>query len=335
MTVDHIIKYRSFLLSEAELRKSAEESFKRKSANIKDADAFDEMKKLSRSVGLSYATAETKLRRLFTFFNKLKENKFLTYNPCDEVKKITPKKSDRVRSSSPTTREIGQILDARYTHRYGFPIQRLIIFLAETGARWGETLHLEFTDIENGIWKIREKPMCPTKYGMGWIPKCDGERDVALTPKALAIVEEIKAEVGGKKIVGYIKGEMTPYEAQFVFTINDYGRYNDGGRRRVDSAKKAWKSLLKAADVRSYSFEGINFHDFRRYRNEMNDKIRGLSAKERGREIGNSESVNKMHYTGQLDDELLQMAAEIRGLKQEIIELKEENQALKMATQVA
>jgi len=193
----------------------------------------------------------------------------------------------------------------------------------------GEALHLEFTDIVNGIWKLREKPMCPTKYGMGWIPKCDGERDIALTPRALAIIEEIKTEVEGRKIVGYIKDEKTAYVAQFVFTINDYGRYNDGGKRRMDSVKKAWKSLLKTAGVRSYSFESINFHDFRRYRNEMNDKIKGMSASERGRELGNSESVNKAHYTGQLDDELLQMAAEMRALKQQIIELQEEKQGLR------
>lgn len=326
---DHIIKYRSFLLSEATLRKGAEENFRKKSDKIKDATAFDEMKKITKSVGISFATAETKLRRLFTFFNKLKKNKVLTYNPCEEVQKITPKKSDRVRSTSPTTREIGQILEARYEHPYGFPLKKLIIFLAETGARWGEALHLEFTDIENGIWKIREKPMCPTKYGMGWVPKCDGEREVALTPKALAIIEEIKAEVMGQKIVGYIKGEKTPYRAEFVFTIKDYGRFNDGGRRRMDSARNAWVSLLKAANVRTYNFDSICFHDFRRYRNEMNDKIKGLSAQERGRELGNSEGVNKSHYTGQLDDELLQMAAQMKALRQEIIELREENQALK------
>lgn len=329
MEQDHIIKFRNFLLAEAELRKKAEENFKKKSDKIKDPAAFDEMRRLAKSVGLSYATAETKLRRLFTFFNKLKENKILSYNPCEEVKKITPKKSDRVRSNSPTTREIGQILEARYTHPYGFPIQQFVVFLAETGCRMGEALHLEFTDVVNGIWKIREKPMCPTKYGMGWVPKCDGERDVALTPKALAIIEEIKTEVMGKKIVGYMKDEKAPYEAQFVFTINDYGRHNNGGRRRMNDVKKAWKSLLKAAGVRAYSFDSINFHDFRRYRNEMNDKIKGLSASERGKELGNSPSVNKAHYTGQLDDELLQMAAEIRALKQQIVELQEENQALR------
>jgi transposase-like protein len=64
----------------------------------------------------------------------------------------------------------------------------------------------------------------------------------------------------------------------------------------------------------------------------MNDKIKGLSASERGKEIGNSPTVNKAHYTGQLDDELLQMAAEIRSLKQQIVELQEENQALKRAS---
>jgi integrase len=43
-----------------------------------------------------------------------------------------------------------------------------VIFLAETGCRIGEALHLKFADIVNGIWKLREKPMCPTKYRMGW-----------------------------------------------------------------------------------------------------------------------------------------------------------------------
>jgi hypothetical protein len=90
----------------------------------------------------------------------------------------------------------------------------------------------------------------------------------------LAIIEEIKTEVEGRKIVGYIKDEKTAYVSQFVFTINDYGRYNDGGKRRMDS-------------------------------------------------------VNKAHYTGHLDDELLQMAAKMRALKQQIIELQEENQGLR------
>lgn len=334
---DHIFQYKDWLLSQAELRKSAEENFRKKSAKIKDPIVIKEMKSFVRTQGISYASAETKLRRLFTFFNKLNNKKILKYNPCSDVSKIAPKTSDKVRSVSPTTAEIGQILEARYEHRYGFPIQDFILFLAETGARLGEALHFEFKDIQSGIWRIKEKKDCPTKHEMGWSPKFDRKRDIALTPRALEIVERMKARAKGRRIVGYIKGDFidgdakwgkVAYDAEFVFTINDYGRHNKGGLRRCDDIKKAWASLLKEANVRVYSFDGINLHDFRRYRNEMNDKVKGMSAKERGKQIGNSEHVNKNHYSGQLDDEILQMAAEIRALKEEIISLKERNQTL-------
>ena len=158
---------------------------------------------------------------------------------------------------------------------------------------------------------------------LGWSPKFESTRDVALTPRAIKILQKLKDDFKNEKIVGYIRGEEKPFKGNFVFSIKDFGRHNDGGRRRVDGVRKAWQSLLKEAGVKTYDFDGLNFHDFRRYRNEMNDKVKGMSAEERGLSLGNSKRVNQTHYKGKLDDEVLQMAAEIRALKEEILTLRE------------
>ena len=97
---------------------------------------------------------------------------------------------DLVRKVTPKSDELQRMLDAPYVSRSNvdFPIKEFVEFLAETGARDDEAIHLEWTDIESGVWFVREKPNCPTRFGIGWGPKWGKERKIVLSPRALEIL---------------------------------------------------------------------------------------------------------------------------------------------------
>ena len=75
---------------------------------------------------------------------------------------------------------------------------------------------------------------------------------------------------------------------------------------RISSVKRAWGNLLKEADV-----EPIQLRDLRTFFNWMLVSQYGLSHKEAGAYLGNSEAVNYNHYT---PVSLETIGAKLRGL---------------------
>ena len=75
------------------------------------------------------------------------------------------KSSGLVRDHLPNNKEIHALLGQNSE------IRPLIQFLAFSGTRLGEALHMEWGGHKNGIWMIRNKPECMTKEGLGWSPK--------------------------------------------------------------------------------------------------------------------------------------------------------------------
>ena len=75
---------------------------------------------------------------------------------------------------------------------------------------------------------------------------------------------------------------------------------------RTSSVKRAWRNLLKEADV-----EPIQIRDLRTFFNWMLISQYGLSHMEGGVHLGNSEAVNYNHYT---PVSLETIGAKLRGL---------------------
>lgn len=315
---EHIIKYRNYLLTEVEARKNFEKEMRAKWFNATDEEKKLLMAERSKR-GFSPMTARGNFVTLKKVFNALKCNKEIDKDPSFEVPNIKLSEKDSVRSTTPTHDQINKILKCKHEAdvRTGFPIKAFFFFLKETGARVGEALHLEWADIENGIWKIRRKDNCPTQYGIGWAPKWTKERDIVLSAQALRLLELTPKF----QTVGYISNDPKPYPAQFVFTVKDRGLNKPPGqRRRVDKIDKSWKGLLKAAGVPCEGPEKLIMHDTRRFKNMENEHIKNKSLQERCEELGNSARVNQSNYKGKVDPKIQEIQAQISQLQAKIHE---------------
>ena len=107
----------------------------------------------------SEATLRTYRGILRKFFNWLIENRMVQMpNPITK-NTLVRKSSGLERDHLPTNLEIQRLLSQ------DSEILPLIKFLIFTGARLGEVLHLEWDDIEDGVWMIKSKPNCMHAIG--------------------------------------------------------------------------------------------------------------------------------------------------------------------------
>jgi integrase len=256
-------------------------------------------------------------------FNKLRKLRLIKLeNPMQDVD--LPREGKMERTRIPSVDEIHSILSHLATHApYSVsvsPVNEIIRFTIFTGARIGEVLHAEWEDFEDGYWFIRNKEKCPGVEGLGWSPKWGKERTIKLFPEAVNILESIPK----RDTVGYVSddgGTSIAFPANFVFpkvrvkiiencpmmVAKGYrrcfkcGKFDDLStcRHRIvtysrcDSIKKVWKTVCRNSDV-----EDLHVHDLRRFFNRviLQEKL-GFSPEESGRYIGNSEEVNREHYS--------------------------------------
>ena len=103
------------------------------------------------------------------------------------------RKGTLVRDHLPTDDEVRRILSARLPENSGHtvPIEDIVRFAVFTGARVSEILHAEWGDfdLDEGVWRIRIKPDCPTAEGLGWQPKWGKPREVHLFEEALEVLQ--------------------------------------------------------------------------------------------------------------------------------------------------
>ncbi len=320
---EHILNYRGYLLSEVEKRKSFEKEL-RPRFQVANSEEKKQLERERKSHGMAPTTAKGNLKTVFKVFKALKENKVIKEDPCVEVPSIKLTERDAVRSTTITQDQITQIIKADFKpdKRTDFRMKEFFLFLRKTGAREGEGLHLEWADIVNGVWKIRHKPNCPTKFGIGWSPKWNKERDVILSPLALRILELLPRS----KNVGYVANDPTPYPAQFIFTSKDRRRGAPKGQRcRIDRIEKTWKKLLEAAELPSLGFDKLILHDLRRTKNVENQHVKGMGLDELCKQLGHSAKVNQSNYRGQVDPKILEIRAEISRLEAKIQEYSGES----------
>ncbi len=224
------------------------------------------------------------------------------------VKKVSlPKRGQlvRKRAEGPVTyAEVQALLTVDYQtkSRANTPIQAITKFIAYTGARRGEVLHAEWEDfdLDQGIWYIREKPHCPTFWGLGWSPKWEKERTIKLFPEALEVLRHqprypiVYGSVPIRDESGKRVGENW-HPANFVFPKQEVW-LEKGVRKtrysRIDNPKRAWDTLKSKAGV-----SNLQMKDLRTFFNCVLKDHYHFTSKEAGSYIGNSEAVNEMHYS--------------------------------------
>ncbi|MBL6988673.1 MAG: tyrosine-type recombinase/integrase [Bacteriovoracaceae bacterium] len=279
---------------------------------IKDSHIIDYKNTLIKMISKGEIAPSTSLGHFATVrkvFNWLKDNKKININPVADIKQIRINNEEKTRSITFGQEEIKKVMQTPFFSQNGFEMKAFFLWLRETGCRVGEAFHLEWNDIQDGIWYIKYKPKCPTKYGMGWKPKWGKEREVYLSPTALEILEYLPRH----QTVGYTSSDSTPHLANFVFAVRDYNEQNPGGWRRVDNIKKTWKSLLKAAGLPHSGPDCFVRHDLRRTWNVEAKQFRGLNDEMRSQQLGNSVNVNNSNYAGQVDSEILKLRAKLQS----------------------
>jgi len=169
-------------------------------------------------------------------------------------------------------------------------------------------LHLEWSDIKDGVWHIKTKPNCPTKYNqLGWSPKWGKERKIFLTPAAMSILESIPKVPS----VGYQKNNPTPFPANFIFVVRDHKSLQ--GWRRTDQVTKTWKGLLKAARLPYDGPDCFIRHDLRRTWNVEAQNYKGVDEVLRAQQLGHSLTVNQRHYSGFVDEEMQKVLSKLKS----------------------
>ncbi len=221
------------------------------------------------------------------------------------AKKVTvPKKNGLVRERLISDVEFDALLSAPYASSSSLntPISEIVRFLGFTGARLGECLHAEWSDfdLENGVWRIRHKPKCPTKDGLGWSPKWKKSRVICLFPEAVELLQSLPRyqTVGAVQVrdeSGKIVDRMW-HAGKFVFPKREV-HVVDGERQvrycRVDRVSRSWATLKRNAGI----YDDLQVKDLRTYFNHILKSRYGFSSKEAGVYIGNSKEVNDAHYT--------------------------------------
>ena len=246
----------------------------------------------------SYVTLMAKVYNYFIETTGEMEGK----NPFGRVS--ISRKGTLVRDHLPTDEEVRRILSARLPEKSGHtvPIEDIVKFAVFTGARKSEILHAEWEDfdLDEGVWRIRIKPECPTAEGLGWQPKWGKSRDVHLFKEALEVLQRrmlsrpLKTE--GHVLLRDKEGRVADkelHDSQFVFHRTVRVGRNSGllVSKRIDNLKKAFSKLLESAGV-----EGVLFKDLRTYFNHLLVSRYGFSNKEASSFIGNSPEVNLLHY---------------------------------------
>ncbi len=258
---------------------------------------------------------------LNTAFNWFVKKKYIERNPLSGVTPLRLAKSERVRNKVIQLHEWKQIMLAPTPKGFGFDIKLIATFTTATGFRLGEILHLRWSDIDlvTGEIRIRVKPDCPTRNGMGWRPKWDVEGEVPLNPVSLLVLESIEKR---DDVVGVyrLNGQDKMMATDFVFFRKEDNRYV-----RIDTVRRAWAQLLKNAGLAGK----YTFKDLRSTANTYFKIYCQLTQDEASRVMRNSPEVNQAHYTNPI---LLELKRKMLNLPPEMKDTVEQMLLAKNAT---
>lgn len=271
---------------------------------------------------LSAVTINDYLGILRKFFHHFHKTETILENPMRHIEDLPVTASEAVRAVVIPKEDIQTILDSAkaYTDSGAAPLDmyNLLVVAFNTGMRRGELLHLEFEDLKYDdklkgyCLALKYKPTCPTALQMGWRPKNGIARKVGLNEVAYAALQGQPR----RETVGRVQG--TPYPGKFIFpkkvvsltcgkkctrcTLKpDTCGFRLVTYERCDSFDRSWMTILKQAGL-----EGkYVFKDIRSTYNTMLVEETHLTHKEAGMQIGNTEPVNRAHYTGVIESQLM------------------------------
>ncbi len=266
--------------------------------------------------GYSIVTVNDYLVYIKKVFNKLMEKKKVDKNPAQDLKPIPAGKSRKARRVYVPKKHLDLMLETPIPSSVTFALRAVIILIVNTGMRIGEVLHLEWPEIkiEKRRIELREKPYCPTQFGIGWKPKWGVERDVPLNETALWILESQPR----RETFGFIPGQKDSVPAQFVFPrLKKIGRKREGNQKllwvRCDEVRHIWNDLLEKAGLR---YDGVlleefgipigsySIHDLRRTFRHYGTDIALLTENQTSEIMGNDLEVNRDHYGGVIGSEI-------------------------------
>lgn len=250
-------------------------------------------------------------------------------NKADKVEKFRIAESQKSRKVFIPLEHLKRILAVQPSSQTQIDLRPIIHFILNTGARPGEVFHLEWPDIDlvNRIIRIRHKPNCPTKNGLGWMPKWKVERIIPINQFLWSLLKSLPQH----ETYGLIKGDDTLYHAKFVFpkrvvridrTECSTGKKcikcrfieNCKARKisflRCDSVKKEWKRMLKEAGLGGedvlldrFARKGTyQFYDLRKTWNTFGIETAGLSPIDASVIAGHDVEVNIRHYAGYISE---------------------------------
>jgi integrase len=253
----------------------------------------------------------------------LKKRKYIKQNPWLDVDSISVPKEQKSRTVTPPPDIVPRLLNAKYEHRYEFPIKEFVYGLYRTGARKEELLFIELDDVDwtTGKWTIQPK-RCPTKFGMSWSPKYGNSRLTILPPDVLQMLAPLRRRAMEHEVIGYTPdedGKPIIAGAGFIFTAKDrtLSTPEKPVYKRVDCIRGAWGGLFVAAGlaepkasssqsttkykngVKTRKDFSVPYtrHDMRRAFN-VAAKQAGMSIDDRCTILGHGVTVNKEHYNG-------------------------------------
>ena len=250
------------------------------------------------TTGLNYIKLARKM------FNRFMCNEYYTgENPADGVAVTW---TDTERKVYIPREHLSLILSTPVHPDCTVPLRELVFFMAGTGSRTGEALHLEWFDIdfEHRLVKIRAKENTPTCWGMGWKPKWGKARTVPMP----SLVAEVLSKLPRRSTSGKIP-EGTFQPASFVFPRRATPEEIEAGATeyvRCDRVNKMFRTHLKAAGLDK---DGVllekfglatgtyHLHDLRRTFNTYGKEKAGFTMQEATKLLGNTAAVNERHYS--------------------------------------
>jgi integrase len=188
-----------------------------------------------------YATRKKVLELLRAMLrDAIRDGKRIPYNPCAEIA-IEPPDKKHPDDLRPPTREQCALIREHCAMYY----RPLLVFLEETGMRWGEVTGLRWCHVDLEVKHVKVKEVLNEDRGTLFrqaAPKTErGFRTVPLTPEAIAAVEVMVARWRPAATESAIDAGMHPEELVF--------RGPQGGLLTRHNFRRTWLPAIKGAGL--------------------------------------------------------------------------------------
>jgi integrase len=223
----------------------------------------------------------------------------LSRNPLDGVK--PPARSDSVGREAWDEAEVRAFLETAASDRL-YAIWRLAL---ATGLRRGELLGLTWSDIDDGIVRVRRQVLLPGPYVRA-TTKSRRERTVRFDEATAAALRRWKARQAEDRLAfgpAYRVDGGWPIRTEAAWLVTE----PDGGLVNPDTLLRRWRALVKATGVKSIPLHGAR-HSYATLALAAGVRLDIVS-----RQLGHSSVAITADVYGHPDDKALEDAARQMG----------------------